>query len=66
VISAGSVFNLAVAPAPCVIVSVVAGMCPTILVGGGPAVNQTLGCATSNGTPSLPEPSAGQTTVQGH
>jgi hypothetical protein len=65
VISAGCVFNVAGAPVPCVIVSVIAGMCPTILVGGGLAVNQTLVCATSNGTPSLPVSSAGQMTVQG-
>jgi hypothetical protein len=64
VISAGCVFNVAGAPAPCVIVSVVSGMCPTVLLGGAPAVNQTLVCATSNGTPSIPVSSAGQMTVQ--
>jgi hypothetical protein len=40
-------------------------MCPTILLGGAPAVNQLLVCATSNGTPSIPVASAGQMTVQG-
>jgi hypothetical protein len=65
VIAAGCVFNVAGAPAPCVIVSVVAGMCPTIMLGGAPAVNQTLVCATSNGVPSTPVASAGQMTVQG-
>jgi hypothetical protein len=65
VISAGCVFNVAGAPLPCVIVSVVAGMCPKILMGGAPAVNQTLVCATSNGVPSIPVASAGQLTVQG-
>lgn len=65
VIAAGCVFNVAGVPTPCVIVSVVSGMCPTILLGGAPAVNQLLVCATSNGTPSIPVASAGQMTVQG-
>lgn len=65
VISAGCVFNVAGVPTPCVIVSVTAGMCPTIMLGGAPAVNQTLVCATSNGVPSMPVASAGQLTVQG-
>ena len=64
-IAAGCTFNVSGAPVPCVIVSVSAGMCPTILVGGAPAVNQSLVCATSNGVPSIPVASAGQTTVQG-
>jgi hypothetical protein len=65
VIAAGCVFNIAGAPAPCVIVSVVAGMCPTIMLGGAPAVNQMLVCATTNGVPSISVASAGQVTVQG-
>jgi hypothetical protein len=65
VIAAGCVFNISGAPVPCVIVSVIAGMCPTIILGGAPAVNQTLVCATSNGVPSIPVSSAGQMTVQG-
>jgi hypothetical protein len=65
VVAVGCVFNIAGAPAPCVIVSVISGMCPTVLVGGAQAVNQTLVCATSNGVPSLPVASAGQMTVQG-
>jgi hypothetical protein len=65
VVAAGCAFNIAGAPAPCVIVSVVAGICPRIMLGGAPAVNQTLVCATSNGVPSVPVASAGQTTVQG-
>jgi hypothetical protein len=44
---------------------VIAGMCPTIMLGGAPAVNQTLVCATTNGVPSMPVASAGQMTVQG-
>jgi hypothetical protein len=65
VIAAGCAFNVLGVPVPCVIASVVAGMCPTIMLGGAPAVNQTLVCATSNGVPSLPVASAGQVTVQG-
>jgi hypothetical protein len=64
VIAAGCVFNIAGVPTPCVIVSVVAGMCPRVMLGGAPAVNQTLVCATSNGVPSIPVASAGQMTVQ--
>jgi hypothetical protein len=66
VIAAGCAFNVAGAPAPCVIVSVLAGVCPTIMMGGAPAVNQTLVCATSNGVPSLPVASVGQITAQGN
>lgn len=65
VIAAGCAFNISGAPVPCVIVSVIAGMCPTIILGGAPAVNQTLVCATTNGVPSIPVASAGQMTVQG-
>ena len=65
VVAAGCVFNVAGAPVPCVIVSVVAGMCPTVMVGGAPAVDQSLVCATSNGVPSLPVATPGQITVMG-
>jgi len=65
VIATGCVFNVSGAPVPCVIISVVAGMCPKILMGGAPAVNQTLVCSTSNGVPSIPVSSAGQMKVQG-
>jgi hypothetical protein len=65
VIAAGCAFNVLGVPVPCVIVAVVAGMCPKIMLGGAPAVNQTLVCATSNGVPSMPVASAGQVTVQG-
>ena len=65
VVALGCVFNVSGAPVPCVIVSVTAGMCPTIIMGGAPAVNQTLVCATSNGVPSIPVSSAGQMTAQG-
>jgi hypothetical protein len=65
VISAGCAFNISGVPTPCVIVSVIAGMCVTVMDHGSPAVNQTLVCATSNGVPSLPVTSAGQLVVQG-
>ena len=65
VVAGGCAFNVSGAPVPCVIVSVVAGMCPTVTVGGAPAVNQSLVCATSNGVPSLPVTTPGQMTVMG-
>ncbi len=65
VIALGCAFNVSGAPVPCVIVSVTAGMCPKIIMGGAPAVNQTLVCATSNGVPSIPVSSAGQMATQG-
>jgi hypothetical protein len=65
VVAVGCAFNVSGAPVPCVIVSVTAGMCPKIIMGGAPAVNQTLVCATSNGVPSIPVASAGQMTVDG-
>ena len=65
VIAAGCAFNISGVPTPCVVVSVVAGMCPTILMGGQPAVNQTLSLMTATGFPSMPVSSAGQMTVQG-
>ncbi|MDP2712545.1 MAG: hypothetical protein Q8O56_15120 [Solirubrobacteraceae bacterium] len=61
----GCTFNAAGAPAPCVIASVIAGTCPAIVLGGAPAIDQTLVCATSSGVPTIPVSSAGQTTVQG-
>lgn len=65
VVAAGWAFNVSGAPVPCVIVSVVGGICPAVTVGGAPAVNQSLVCATSNGVPSLPVTMPGQTTVLG-
>lgn len=65
VIAAGCAFNVSGAPVPCVIVAVTAGMCPTIMMGGAPAVTQALVCSTSNGVPSIPVASAGQMTAQG-
>lgn len=64
VVAAGCTFNVSGVPAPCAIVSVIAGLCPTVTVGGVPAVNQTLVCATSNAVPSIPVASAGQVVVQ--
>ena len=64
VISAGCAFNVSGAPVPCVIIAVVAGMCPKVMIGGAPAVDQTLTCSTSNGVPSIPVSSAGQMSVQ--
>jgi hypothetical protein len=63
VVAAGCSFTVAGAPAPCAIVSVVAGTCPTIILSGSVAVNQALVCATSNGVPSIPIASTGQITV---
>ena len=60
VVAVGCAFNISGVPTPCVIVSVISGMCPKILEHGSPAVDQSLQCATSNGVPSLPVASAGQ------
>jgi hypothetical protein len=64
VVAAGCAFNVAGAPAPCVIASVTAGICATVLAGGTPVVNQTVSCISATGFPSLPCSSAGQVTVQ--
>lgn len=63
-VAVGCTFNVSGVPAPCAIVSVIAGICPTVTLGGAPAVDQTLVCATSNGVPSVPVASAGQVVVQ--
>ena len=63
--AAGCAFNVAGAPVPCVIVSVVSGMCTRVLFGGVPAVHSGLVCMTSNGMPTLPVANPGQMVVQG-
>jgi hypothetical protein len=62
--AAGCVFNIAGAPAPCIIASVMAGMCVKVTYGGVPAVHTGLVCMTATGFPTLP-PTPGQVTVQG-
>jgi hypothetical protein len=64
-VAAGCTFNAGGAPAPCSIVSVLAGACTTVVVDGAAAVNQDLVCATSSGAPTLPVADAGQVTVHG-
>lgn len=64
-IAAGCAFNVSGAPVPCVLVAPTAGVCTKVLYGGQPALHQGLVCTTSNGTPTLPISTAGQTTVQG-
>jgi hypothetical protein len=63
-VAVGCVFNIAGAPAPCVIVNAVAGMCTKVMFSGLPAVHTGLMCMTSNGVPTMP-PIPGQATVQG-
>ena len=60
VVAVGCAFNVLGAPVPCVILSVMSGICPKILLAGAPAVDQTCICATSNGIPSLPISNPGQ------
>ncbi|MBO9534067.1 MAG: hypothetical protein J7513_13940 [Solirubrobacteraceae bacterium] len=64
-VAAGCTFNISGAPAPCVVVSVISGICTKVTYAGTPALHQGLSCATSNGTPTMPVSSAGQTMVQG-
>lgn len=64
-VAMGCAFNVSGAPVPCVVVSVVSGICTKVTYGGVPALHQGLVCATSNGVPTMPVSSAGQTTVQG-
>ena len=63
-VAAGCAFNVAGAPAPCVIASVVAGTCPNVLAGGTPVVDQTISCLSATGFPSLPCTFPGQLRVQ--
>ena len=63
VVAVGCAYVVAGAPAPCTIVSVLSGACPTILVGGAVAVDETLVCSTSSGAPTLPVASAGQEVI---
>jgi hypothetical protein len=60
----GCVFNVLGVPAPCVIVSVMSGMCPKVIFYGAPTVDQTLVCMTSNGMPTLPISNPGQVIAQ--
>jgi hypothetical protein len=62
--AAGCVFNIAGAPAPCIIASVMSGICVKVSYGGVPAVHTGLVCMTATGFPTLP-PTPGQVTVQG-
>lgn len=64
-VALGCAFNVSGAPVPCVVVSVVSGICTKVSYGGQPALHQGLVCATSNGTPTLPVSNAGQVKVQG-
>ncbi len=64
-VAVGCAFNVAGAPVPCVVVSVVSGICTKVTYGSLPALHQGLVCATSNGVPTLPVGNAGQTLVQG-
>jgi hypothetical protein len=61
----GCTWNILGAPAPCVIVTVLTGICTKVSYAGQPALHQGISCMTSNGVPTLPCASAGQTTVQG-
>lgn len=64
-VAVGCAWNVSGAPVPCVITSVISGLCTKVTYGGVPALHQGLTCATSNGVPTMPVANAGQTTVQG-
>lgn len=64
-VAAGCTFTVAGVPAPCAIVSVIAGACSAVKLGSAAAVNQELVCATSSGAPTVAVADPGQVMVRG-